>query len=380
MVKSIKFSLISALSLLFIFGAFLFINSTKAVLASPFCTSAECKAAEKAEQEATKKAEASTNAAQTLEGEVERLNTEIAAMEAKIVTLQAEAKDLATQIAENKVKLQDQQITLAGLLIDMHFTGDPEAIMILASSSSISDYAEKQSRLNTAKEQINISAQNIKNIKKELEKQKAEVDRNISNQKLQKETIVTKRNEQADLIARYRYNADAFSADAAAARKKREAFEAEARRRYIQSMQGTGVITNPGLNSYPFAAQCPRLNWRYTGNDYAGAYGGSYCECTSYAGWKTWERWRISVGGPSWGDAAYWGTRAQQIGYRVDGTPSVHSVGYSVYGAWGHVVWVEKVNGDGTIDYSEYNGLDTPAIFSYRTNVPASKFRYIHFN
>lgn len=352
------------------------------VFASPFCVSQECKAAEAAEKEAERKAAASTNAAKTLEGEVERLDAEITAMEAKITTLQAEAKDLARQIAENKVKLQDQQQTLAGLLIDMHFTGSPDTITILASSSSIGDYAEKQSRLNTAKEQISISAQNIKNIKKELENQKAEVDRNIANQKLQKETITTKRNEQSNLIARYRYNASAFAADAAKARKQREAFEAIAYKQYLNSIGGSsGVITDPGLNTYPFAGQCPGLNWRFTGNDYAGAYGGSYCECTSYAGWKTFERWRIQIGGPSWGDAAYWGTRAKQLGYRVDNTPEVHSVGYYTWGAWGHVVWIEKVNGNGTIDYSEYNGLgeSNPAIFSYRTGVSASKFRYIHF-
>lgn len=353
------------------------------VFASPFCTSKECKAAEAAEKEAERKAAAATNAAQTLEGEVERLNAEITAMEAKINTLQAEAKDLARQIAENKVKLQDQQQTLAGLLIDMHFTGSPDAITILASSNSISDYAEKQSRLNTAKEQISISAQNIKNIKKELESQKAEVDRNIANQKLQKETITAKRNEQSELIAKYRYNASAFAADAAAARKQRQAFEALAYKQYLNSIGGgSGVITDPGLDTYPFAGKCPGLNWRFTGDDYAGAYGGSYCECTSYAGWKTFERWRIQVGGPSWGDAAYWGTRAQQLGYRVDSTPEVHSVGYYMWGTWGHVVWVERVNGNGTIDYSEYNGLgeSNPAIFSYRTGVSASKFRYIHFH
>lgn len=347
-----------------------------ATATSPFCVSDKCKEAEAAEAAAKEKAAGAATAAQTLEGEVARLNAEIAAYEARIATNEAIAADLEQSIKENEEKLELQQTALAGMLVDMHFNGQPEAIMILAGSSSISDYAEKQSRLDTVKAQINLSSQAIKSLKEELEKQKKEVDRIIADQKVQRQAIAERRNKQAELVAKYRNNAAAYTAEAEEARKIKE----QEIRAYIDQLSrraGGTVITEPGLNSYPFKGQCPGINWRYTPAGYNSVYGGYYCECTSYAGWKTYEYWGFSISG--WGDAANWGATARSYGFTVDGIPAPHTVGYNTNGYWGHVVWVEKVNSNGTIDYSEYNGRYT-ANFSYVAGASPNAFRYIHFD
>ena len=350
---------------------------TPAIATSPFCISDKCKDAEAAEAAAKEKAAGAAAAAQTLEGEVARLSAEIAAYEARIATNEAIAEDLAKSIKENEDKLDLQQNALANMLVDMHFNGQPEAIMILAGSNSISDYAEKQSRLDTVKNQISLSAQTIRSIKDELERQKKEVDRIIADQKVQRQAIAARRNEQAALVAKYRDNASAYTAEAEEARKIKE----NEIRNYISSLNnraGGTAITEPGLDSYPFKHQCPGINWRYTRAGYTSVYGGYYCECTSYAGWKTYEYWGFSISG--WGDAASWGATARNYGFVVDGIPAAHTVGYNTNGAWGHVVWVERVNANGTIDYSEYNGHNYPAGFSYVTGASPNAFRYIHFD
>ena len=152
------------------------VNFTTPVGATANCVSEKCIAAEKAEAEAMEKATNATNAAKTLEGEVSRLNDEISALQARIKANEARSEDLKKLIAENTEKLKDQQAALANMLVEAHFEGQPEAIMILASSNSISDYAEKQSRVDTVKTQINLSAQAVKALKEQLEAQKTEVE------------------------------------------------------------------------------------------------------------------------------------------------------------------------------------------------------------
>ena len=353
------------------------LESQPVTATSPFCISDKCKEAEAAEAEAKEKAAGAAATAQTLEGEVARLSAEIAAYEARIATNEAIANDLATSIKENEEKLNLQQNALANMLVDMHFNGQPEAIMILAGSNSISDYAEKQSRFDTVKAQINLSSQAIKSLKEELEKQKKEVDRIIADQKVQRQAIADRRNQQAELVAKYRNNAQAYTAEAEEARRIKEAEI----RNYISTLNnragGTAII-EPGLDSYPFKGQCPGINWRYTSAGYNSVYGGYYCECTSYAGWKTYEYWGFSISG--WGDASSWGATARNYGLTVDGIPAPHTVGYNTNGTWGHVVWIERVNSNGTIDYSEYNGHNYPAGFSYVTGASPNAFRYIHFD
>ena len=372
--KIIPLAIIMAIApLAFTFQSF---NSANAV-SSRYCTSVRCKEAEAKEAEAKEKAAGAAAAAQTLQGEIDRLNAEIAAYEARIATNEAIAADLEKSIKENEEKLTLQRNALASMLVDMHFNGQPEAIMILAGSNSISDYAEKQSRFDTVKAQINLSSQAIKSLKEELEKQKKEVDRIIADQKVQRQAIADRRNEQSALVAKYRNNAEAYTAEAEEARRIKDE-EIRVAIRQINNAAGGSVIVEPGLNSYPFKHQCPGLNWRYTLAGYTDAYGGYYCECTSYAGWKTLEYWGFSISG--WGDVSSWKYFAQQYGLTVDSNPAAHTVGWNANGAWGHVVWIEHVNSDGTIDYSEYNGNNYPADFSYVVGANPYAFEYIHFD
>lgn len=346
------------------------INPTNTSAVS-WCTTDKCKAAEAAEQEATEKANNASEAADTLDGEIERLNQEIRMYEARIIANKATADDLKGQIEENTKKLELQQQALANMLIDIHFEGDTEAIMVLASSNSISDFAEKQSRIDTVKTQVNLSAQTIKSLKEDLERQKQEVERVIADQEVQQKAIEETKRREEELIALYRANAAAFAADAAAARREKEAEIAEA----IRAANSNGAIGD-GLNTYPMQGNCPRDNLRYS---YTGGY---VCQCTSYAGWKVKERYGITIS--AWGNANNWANTAKKLGYRVDHTPEAGSVAVSTSGQWGHVMWVENVNSNGTINVSEYNNSYSaashlPGDFGYRIGASAAGLWFIHF-
>lgn len=371
---SLRTALIVSVIGLGLVGSILFFqNSEESAQAYPAgCVSQACRAAadEAAAAEAAS-AKAAANA-QTLEGEVERLNAEIRSLEAEIAANQAVANDLSEQITINEAKLELQQSALAKLLVNLHFENEADAITLLASSSSLGDFAERQSRQSNAKTQIAASTEVIRELKLNLESQKASVDALIASAEGSRAEITNKRNQQAALIEKYQNNAEAYARDAASARETMQQEIAAEIAKY-----NSGGVVGEGFNSYPYADRCPRDNVGYI------VVGGYVCQCTSYAGWKAQERWGIYIS--SWGDAKNWGNTATRLGYVVDNNPAPHTIAYSTSGIYGHVMWVESINSNGTINLSEYNNPSSsksglPGDFGARYNVNPAAYRYIHLD
>ncbi len=351
-----------------------------------YCTSNACRAAKKAENEATAKANEASKAATTLEGEVERLQQEITMYEARIKANEAEAEDLKLKVEETTKKLKLQQQALANMLINLHFEDDGDAIMILAGSSSISDFAERQTRVDTAKNQVTLSAQTVKTMKQDLEKQKTEVERAIADQQIQRKAVEDKKIEQQELILKYRDNAAAFALEAATSREEKIKLINQEYSDHLQRMRnggGFGTVAN-GYNSYEsfignYGFACPRDNIRGILDSYY------TCQCTSYAAYKAVEYWGPQIRVTGWGNAYSWAAAARSLGYRVDRTPSAHSIAQTASGAWGHVMWVESVNANGTMNVSEYNNLYSSRSgqwgdFGYRVGVSPAGYYFIHFD
>lgn len=78
----------------------------------------------------------------------------------------------------------------------------------------------------------------------------------------------------------------------------------------------------------------------------------------------------------SLGNANTWYSRAWDLGMAVGSTPRAGAVGTTTRGALGHVVYVESVNGDGSINISEMNAPTWGAV-TYRT-ANANEFSYIY--
>lgn len=349
------------------------LSSNDVQAAYPYgCVTQECREAADRANASEAAAKAAQQNAQTLEGEVARLNSEIAALEDEIAMNQAVAADLSAQIDTNTEKLTLQQSALAKLLVDIHFEAEPDAITMLASSSSLGDLAERQSRQSTAKTQVAVSAESVRLLKEELEKQKASVDALIAAAELGREEAAAKRNQQQALIAKYENDAEAYTRDSEEARQTMQREIAAEIARY-----NSGGVVGEGYNSYPWASRCPQDNVGYI------VVGGYVCQCTSYAGWKVQERWGIYIS--NWGNAYSWGNSAARQGYVVNSTPAPHTVAYSTAGIYGHVMWVESVNANGTINLTEYNNTASsrsglPGDFGARYNVNPNQYRYIHFD
>ena len=101
---------------------------------------------------------------------------------------------------------------------------------------------------------------------------------------------------------------------------------------------------------------------KYLQNCYVDRYALSYgfdpwgygCrQCVSYTAWKVLQK--SGKAAMYWGNAKQWPASAKRAGYKTGTTPKKGSVGVVTSGTYGHVVWVEKVNSNGTINISQYN-------------------------
>lgn len=107
----------------------------------------------------------------------------------------------------------------------------------------------------------------------------------------------------------------------------------------------------------------------------AASYGGGNTYDYGYCTWYVKNRRGGSIPN-SLGNANTWYARAAGSGMAVGSAPRAGAVGTTTRGALGHVVYVESVNADGTVNVSEmnYKGF---GITSSRTT-SAAEFNYIY--
>lgn len=324
--------------------------------------STACREAVEKEQEATRNAANAANTANAYQAKVAELSVEIAGKELEIAQTEAEIRELKIEIYNTELKLLDEQEALAELLVNMHFESDAEPIRILAGATSISDLAEKAAREEVVKEQISATAAAVKQAKEDLENDKAEVEELLTEQQKAKEELMAKRTEQQNLVEKFENDAEAYAEEARLAQEAQRAAEKAEQEAHPELYRGSAYS---GANTYPWQADCPAKQDFYTTywEDADGVHkiGGYVCECVSYAGWKAYEYYGLALG---WGNAYSWDDAARNLGYTVDHSPAANTIGQADGGVYGHVFWVESVNGDGSINVTEYNNAYATYLYS----------------
>ncbi len=309
---------------------------------------------------------------------IEEITAEIEEITAEIAKNESEIKDLNKQITATEKKLSEEQTALAKMLVDMHFNNDAEPIKILAGSKSISDLAEKQARETVVKQEIAAASEKVKKMKDDLEEKKSSVEMKLETNENNRKIADSKRADQERLRAQFEKNADNASvlADYWENELKRLAYTPPS------NTVGWGTRNYDGPNTYPYQDNCPQDNVAYT------VYGGAVCQCTSYANWKAYEKWGIAYAGT--GNAYNYvnagGKYVPNSGAYtyVDRIAEAYTIAVKTDGEYGHVMWVESVNDNGTINITEYN-VNWPSIGCYagdfcsRDNVGTADTYFIHF-
>lgn len=290
----------------------------------------------------------------TLETELARLNVERAQIQGKLDLSVAQQKQLAAQIEETKAKIADNKQALGDTMADIYVDDGITPLEMLASSNNIADYVDKQSNRTQVQTTLQSTIKEIDRLKKLLEQQKKDIDRVVADQQYARDALVQKENEQANLIAQTKGQEDAFQALSSQGQQQQQQLKQQQQDAISAAMRrggggGSAVAGDPSRGGYPNNLASAPMD---TLVDPWGMYNR---ECVSYTSWKVQQKTGAM---PYWGgrgNANEWPGNARAAGIATSSVPRAGSVGVISAGAYGHVVWVESVNGDGTINISQYN-------------------------
>lgn len=354
-------------------------------MASAEVYDAEIKALEQDISQYAKDAEKLSKKRQTYETQLAKLTNERDQIQAKLNLSVARAKKLQAEIKGNEDKITLNKKVLGETIADSYVNSDISPLEMLASSKNIAEYVDKQAHQEQVQKKLQETIDKIDRLKKELEKQKKDVENVIADQNSQKSQLVQKENEKKNLISQTRGKESAFQdlvrknerQKSVLEQKQQEAIAA----RYAANNRGGGggsaVAGSSSRGGYPSnLANAPQ-------DSLVDPWGMYNRECVSYTAWKVYQKNGYM---PYWGgrgNANQWPSSARAAGIATGTTPRAGSTGVISAGTYGHIVWVEKVNSDGTINISQYNEY-IPGLgwgqYSERYNVSPSTYdTYIYW-
>lgn len=307
--------------------------------------------------------------ADTYENAVQAFNNQIASIQKRIDLGEAKHKKLKQDIKKTEKDIASNQELLAATLADLYVDNSMTPIEMLASSNSIGDYVDKQEYRSAVRDQVEVAIKKIKKLREELGKQKQEVESVLADQKVQQDNLAAKKKEKQDLARKTRGQESRYRELTEEARAERERVIAEQQAALAAARQSWGgqFVSVGGGGSYPWAG-APYPCWSGNCVDPWGLY---YRECVSYVAWKLDSQgYRVQHFAGA-GDAAQWPSTTAHY-TSSSSQPAVGNAAVDPYTAppWGHVMYVEAVNGDGSILISEYN-FAGPGEYSERTISPS---------
>lgn len=289
--------------------------------------------------------------ADTLQNAVNELQAQQNTIQAQIDLSQAKYDQLVAQIKETEDKITRNQAVLEETIGDLYVNNSVSPIEMLASSKNIGDYLDQQEYRSSIRDRVESAISEIKKLKKQLEQKRDDAKRVLDDQQSQKAALAAKQAEQANLLAQTQNNEAAYNnmiGQQNGQISNLRAQQAAANSSRLRTYGGTVTPGDPGRGGYPSV-------WANAPQDSLVDNWGMYNrECVSYAAWKVHQRYGNM---PYWGcrgNANQWDNNARAAGIPTGSTPRVGAVGVMNGGYYGHVAWVESVNGN-TIRVSQYN-------------------------
>ena len=313
--------------------------------------------------------------------ELGNLNNQKAQIQAQLDLSIAKANQLTEQIKQNEKKIEDNKSLLGKTIADLYIDDKISPLEMLASSNSIADYVDKQSNREQIQQSVQTTIKDIKALKKELEAQKKAVDQEVSNQTFAREQLAAKEAEVANLMAQVQGQEASYRTLSEQSRAQKDQVQRQQQAAIEAAMRrsggggGSAVAGDPNKGGYP--SNLAKSDYYNPVVDPWGMYSR---QCVSYTAWKVYQK---NGSMPYWGgrgNANQWPGNARAAGIPVSSTPRAGSVGVLMAGQYGHVVWVESVNSNGTINISQYNYFNAGGSgwghYSEMYNVSPSTYDY----
>ena len=293
--------------------------------------------------------------ASTLQAQLDTLTKQKNEIQAQINTSQAKRNKLEKDIAATEKKIAINKEALGEIVADMYVDSSISPLEMLASSKNIGDYVDKQEYRSSMQDNLNSTIKQIKSLRSQLEKQKKQVENVLRDQKSQKNALAAKEAEQAKLVSDTRGEESAYNGMVAKRNNEISSVRAQqAAAMAAAARQSTGGSLNIGAGSASGGGY-PAI-WANAEQDTLVDNWGLYNrECVSYTAWKVASTGRYVPHFGGAGNANQWPSTTARYGIANGSTPKAGSVAIWDVGAYGHAMYVEAVNGDGTITVSDYN-------------------------
>lgn len=316
--------------------------------------------------------------ANTYQNAVNKIQNQINITQTQINISQAQYNKLIAEIANTESSIKDNQDAMGKTIADMYVDDNITPLEMLASSKSIGDYLDKQEYRASIRNQLTETIAKIKELKAQLEQQRADVETVLNKQKAERASLAAAQQEQQNLLAQTQGLEAAYQQLVSSARQKVEAVAAQ-QRAYYQSLINSGGDGSSGVEgsfewvnwsgSQGCSGGYPSSAYGY----YGGYWGCAYAkdngvdswqlfnrECVSYAAWAISERFGRYVS-PFWGSGmAYeWPSSAVRYSgavrvYNPQPGDAVVLPASDNFAPVGHLMVVESF--DGTwIHVSQYN-------------------------
>lgn len=312
--------------------------------------------------------------ADSLQAELDKINGQISAIQAQISDSQKKINSLNDQIKKNEELIKHNRKAMGRILADLYVDDQISPLEMLASSKNISDYIDKQEQRNSLKNSLNDKIKEIKSLQKKLEENKKSVENTLRDQELQRNAMAAKQSEKAKLITdtkndQNNYAALAQKRNSEVAKLREE--QAAANRRALGGSNVSIPGGVPGGGGYPGVWASAPLD------AYIDPWGLYTRECVSYVAWKIHSTGRYVPHFGGAGNANQWPSTAARHGISSGSTPKAGAAAVMNIGYYGHVMYVESVNGDGTITVSDYN-FAWDGLYRHYTR-SASGLTYVYF-
>ena len=305
---------------------------------------------------------------------INQLQAQINGLQASIDANRAQQAAIQQQIVDAQNQIDQEKAYLANDVKAMYVDGTPTTLEVLATSKNLSDFVDKQEYRTTVQNKLQDTLKKIAALQAELQTKKAQVDLLLSEETDQQNQLASAQAQQASLLNYNQSQQAAYNAQIKAT--SAQIVQLRAAQAAANKSLGGGVIAgDPGHGGYP-------ARWDNAAQDTMVDNWGMYNrECVSYTAWKVYSTYGYM---PYWGgsgNANQWPGDARAAGIPTSSTPKADSVAIWNVGAFGHAMWVEAVNPDGSLWVSQYN-YDYQGHYSEMA-VSASMARnltYIYFN
>lgn len=287
--------------------------------------------------------------------------------------------DSTGQDIDQKIQdLNERSQTLNTSIANFYELNNFSDVVMLADNQSIS-HSEDQLAYGTAlqnkilKDIDNTTAakQNLEAAKTKLEQQHTELAILKGEQEAKNNQLVQQKNQTKVLLTQTQSKEQQYQGLVKKLNSEKDQVSGEIYTLRAALSKKNNEVYIGGTSGYPFAAINAVDPWSFLTR-----------QCTSYVAWK----WNVMYGRqftntrPGEGSAYNWPALARDQGYNVTSRPQVGAIvswDRSSVMPYGHVAIVEGVNGDGTINVSEYNWVKYS--YSFRDHVQYQQYGNARF-